>query len=220
MPLSRNLLDRVQPEPSSIRRITEPVGDVVTLAQQRLYMRVDETKDDSEIQAMLDSAVRTAEDFMERSLIDQKWRITYDAVPFDFLSIPDLPRILELSRPPIKTLDLVEFTKLDGTTDTVTLTDLINDFQAEPGRIALKPGANWPTGLQSINAIRFEYSTGYGTAGSNTIPPGIKQAIRRIVSTWYEQREDMVTGTIAIKMPDGIFTLATQILYPWKVIDL
>ena len=144
MPLSRNPRQLRAPDPRSVRRFVEPTVVVVTLAEQRLYMRVDETADDTEITAQVAAATREAEDFTRRAFITQQWRITYDAGPFDFFTVPATPRIIELPRPIIISLDKIETIAEDGTPSTFALSNVIVDTNAEPGRITLRPGSTWP----------------------------------------------------------------------------
>lgn len=215
MPSSRNPRQTRMPDPQSIRRFVEPLNNVVSLAEQKLYMRVDETADDTEITAAIAAATKEAEDFTRRAFITQQWRITFNAAPFDLFTIPDVPRLIELPRPEIQSLDKIETVAEDGTVSTFALTNVIVDINSQPGKVTLKPGSSWPTGLQIIDAIRFEYTAGYGDT-SVSVPLPIVQAIKKIASTMYEHREDVITGTIVSKIPQD----SVQKLSPYRIMHL
>lgn len=139
------------PEPRSVIRTAEPTQDPVTLEEAKAFLRIAgaTTLHDAVIRGLIPAATRTAEDFCQRAFIEQEWTITFDALLFDFFSIPDIPRIIRLPRPRLLKLDEVKFFKEDGTTELFTLTDLTIDSNTEPARIVLNRGgvvAHGPAG--------------------------------------------------------------------------
>jgi uncharacterized phiE125 gp8 family phage protein len=53
---------------------------------------------------------------------------------------------------------------------------------------------------ERANAIRNEYICGYGAAATN-VPPALRQAMLLLIAHWFENREAVVTGTIATTIP-------------------
>ena len=199
------------PPPRAVVRITEPVLDPITLAEQKAWSRILGTAQDTIITAMIKGATRFAEDWMQRALITQSWLIAFDSFPFGFFSIPDTPQIIELPYSKVITLDEVKVFFDDDTSD-ATLADRFQiDLNSEPGRIILKPSRNWPSGLRDIDAVNIKYTSGFGVAQS-TVPQAIKDAIHYIVADRFENRESYRKEAVNI-IPRG----AEELLMPWKI---
>ena len=211
MPRARASRQLKAPAPQSIRRITEPSGDLYEVQDQKDWSRVDDEIQDAQIAANIRAATRLAEDFCLRAFITQSWRITYDRLPFGGLSIPAIPRIIELPRPLLITLDQVQVVLEDDSTSLVSTDSFHKDLNGEPGRIMLKDGVSWPTGLREIDAIRIDYTCGYGD--ESVVPDGIKTGVKMIASTAFENREDWVVGKTVAEIPRN----AEAWLQPFKV---
>lgn len=213
--MSRSMLQRgiVAPEPKSLRRVTEiPTTFPITVAEAKLHAHIDTSTDDADVTAWIQLATRTVEQFTRRTLITTVWRMTYDALPFDFFTIPAIPRIIRLFRPPIISLDEIEFVKEDDSTSLFTLSDLIVDTNSEPGRVSLRPGVEWPSGLRLIDAVRIKYTAGYGATGAS-VPEAFRTAIKRLVGTMAENREDIIIGQSVVDIPFG----TKAILAPYQI---
>ena len=202
------------PSPRSIRRSVDPTADIVTLTAVKEWLRIGSSvsEHDNVLLALIRSATRKAEDFTQRAFIQQTWVITFDALLFDFFSIPDIPRLIELPRPRLISLDEVRFFKEDGTETTFTLTDLIVDSNSEPARIILKRGVTWPTGLRDIDAVKITYKAGYG-ATAVTVPESIKDGVKQIIATRFENRENIIVGASIAEVPLD----AKEMLGPYKI---
>lgn len=209
------------PEPRSVIRTAEPDQDPVTLEDAKAFLRIPSAVGihDEVIKGFIPAATRTAEDFCKRAFIQQEWTISFDALLFDFFSIPDIPRIIRLPRPRLINLDEVRFFKEDGTETVFALTDLIIDSNSEPARLVLKQGKTWPTGLRDIDALHIKYRSGYGTLTASSkadVPAAIQTGIKQIIATWFENREDLVVGKAVSTVPrDSRITLT-----PYRIMTL
>lgn len=85
----------------------------------------------------------------------------------------------------------------DDTAATLTQgTDFDIDTATIPGIIRLRYGKSWPsTTLRPTNPIIIRAKVGYGAARAS-VPGRVKTAIKILSATMYQQREDIVTGTI------------------------
>lgn len=209
------------PEPESVLRTAEPDQEPVKLEEAKEFLRISAAVGihDARIKGFIAAATRTAEDFCKRAFILQEWTISFDAIPFDFFSIPDIPRIIRLPRPRLLNLDEVRFFNEDGTESTFTLTNLIVDSNSEPARLLLKRGVTWPTGLRDIDAVHIKYRAGYGVLAASSaadVPEAIKLGIMQMVATWFENREDEVVGAAVNKITrDSRITLL-----PYRIMTL
>ena len=205
------------PPPKSIRRSVEPTADIVSLAAVKKFVRIGNSVSihDDELLGLIRSATMQAEDFTKRAFIQQTWVITFDALLFDFFSIPDIPRLIEIPRPRLISLDEVRFFKEDGTEEVFDLNDLTVDTNSEPGRVVLKRGVTWPTGLRDIDAVKLTYKAGYGTKASD-VPETIKLGVKQMISTWFENHEDIVVGVSVSEIPRG----SRMTLMPYRIMTL
>lgn len=202
------------PPPASIRRIVEPAAVVLLTDLAKEWSRVNGTKDDALLGALIDSATRMAEDFTARAFITQDWQITFDSLPFETFVIPDIPRLIELPRPRLQSVLTISVFKEDDTEVAQTLTDFIIDTNSEPGRIMPKPGFSWPSGLRSIDSVKITYRAGYGAAAA--VPETIKTAIKMMVSDSFENRESWVVGATVATIP----RTAEILLAPYRIFTL
>lgn len=191
----------------SLKRIIPPAEDPITLAEAKLYLRVDSTADDDLITDMVSAATRQAENFTRRAFVTQTWDQIMDS--------PDT--LIEVRRPPLISVDGIYATDTDGVeSELAAATYYYVDTASEPGRVRLRTGATWPTWpeIREIAGFRIRYTCGYG--GASDVPEDIKLAIRRTVASWYENREDYITGAVAANLPEN----AESILSDYRVIYL
>jgi uncharacterized phiE125 gp8 family phage protein len=107
----------------------------------------------------------------------------------------------------------IVYSDTNGASQTVASSDYVVSTFDEPGRIALANGKSWPSTLEQINAVRVDYTAGYG-ATADTVPEAIKQAMRMLVSHWYENREATVS---AATLPREMDFAVRETLRPFTV---
>lgn len=199
---------------TSLTLITAPTVEPVSNADAKAFCRVDATADDNLFTSLIVAARRAAESYTKRALCTQTWEWQFDGPPGDVLFIP---------KPPLLSITSIKFTDTDGTEGAAVASSVYTvDTGRSPGRVLLNPGQNWGyTSLRSFLGTRVKFVAGYGataadgaTAGS--VPEDLALAIKRIVLTNFEAREDNVIGTIASKIPDD----AKSLLDPYRVIRL
>ena len=65
------------------------------------------------------------------------------------------------------------------------------------------------TNLEAINAVRILFTAGYEPGLDSpydltgNIPASVKAGMLLMIGSWYDQREDLVVGTIVQKIPFG-----------------
>ncbi len=185
----------------SVKLITAPTEEPVSLAEAKLHLRMDaeETSpatthpDDVLVAALIEAARDWAERFQNRAYITQTWRLSMVAFPTE--------RYIELPRPPLQSLvtlsywdgtatQVVSFVDPSGTALLET-DDYLVDIESQPGRLCLKPGLSWPVIESRANAVQIEYVAGYGAASD--VPERVKAAIKLRISEMYENRGDQAT---------------------------
>ena len=151
-----------------LERVTAPASEPVTLAEAKLYLRVDGTNEDSLISDLIVAARMSAESWLRLSLITQSWKLVYN----DYL---DSEIILPMS--PIVNVSSVIVTNRDATIQTISL----NNYYLNAAKNKLLFD-NYVSGF----SIEINYNTGYGTAPQ--IPQPIKYGILAHIAALYDER--------------------------------
>ncbi len=150
----------------SLKLITAPSLDPVTLEEMREYLRADGAEFDITIPRLIKAAREAAQNYQNRAFYTQTWELSFDVFPRMPLKIP---------LPPLQNLVSVKYTDKDGTEKAMNLNDFIVDKRSEPGRIAFKQGKSWPSvELQPIDSVVIQFTAGY--TDINKIPNTVKLA--------------------------------------------
>jgi len=163
----------------SVRVITAPAEEPVSVATAKLHLRVDNSADDTLIGTLITAARVKGEAAARRAFITQTLEATFD----DWPSSCHAGGLLPLPRPPLQSVTSVKYIDSDGVER--TWTDFQIDARSEPGRVYFVslPGET----LFFSGAITVRYVAGWGNAAA--CPEPIKQAILSAVAYWYEVRD-------------------------------
>jgi len=74
------------------------------------------------------------------------------------------------------------------------------DIESEPGWIVAVAGVGWPDTVVAVNAVRVNYTAGYGEDAED-VPQAIRQWILLRVGHWYENREASIVGAPVEPLP-------------------
>ena len=175
----------------SLKRITAPSTQCVSVSEVKTFLRIDTTAQDYIIQSMIKSAESYAENYMKRAINKQQWELRLD----DFNGHDG---DIELPRPPLTTVssEVVVNYVLDttvGDTTSISATALTIDYQSEPGVLYPSYDNEWPDPRDEKNAVRITYYSGYATPA--LVPESIKQWVKLRVGSMYENRESLMVGT-------------------------
>jgi uncharacterized phiE125 gp8 family phage protein len=178
----------------TLRLITPPAAEPVTLAEARLHLRADSTDEDTLITSLITAAREECEQKIERSLMTQTWELTQDA----------FSRVVVLPRPPIVSITSIKYIDAAGALQTLAPSAYVLDPDSEPGRVVPAFGTSWPATQCIVNAVKVRYTAGYADAGS--IPASIKDWIKVRINTLFEHREQLIAGLTVAQTPfvDGL----------------
>lgn len=191
--------------------ITPPDIEPISVEEARQQVRINTGDEDDLLMAFIGAARHQAEAITGRQLIEATWELQLDDICVDVLSLP---------RPPLRAVSSVKY--LDMAAVTQTWASALYQVHAptgpfaDRGRLAPVPSAVWPlTGPGRLNAFQIRFTAGYGTAAED-VPEAIRQAMRLMIGTWFENRESAVLGTSVDTLPLGALALLT----PFKVYGL
>ncbi len=157
-------------------RIIAPITEPLTLAEAKLYLRIDGSAEDSLIADLIAVARELAEQYMRISLITQQWKISFD----DYV-----PEELLLPYPPIVSIESIMIFARDGSSVVV-----------EPDSYFIGSSQDTLVFDTIIYGHRIEiiYNTGYGNAAD--IPSPIKYGMLAHMAFLYEQRGEAEIATL------------------------
>ncbi len=184
---------------------TAPASTAVSLAEAKQHLRVDSDfdSDDAYITTLIEVATDLVEQFTRRRLITQTYNLYYDQFP-DYMNLQ------------VGIVASVVHIKYRDTSDveqTLAGANYVLDDKIKPGRIYISSTGTFPETYDRPNAVEVEFTVGSAAAD---VESAIKQAILIIVGRYFEQRQDVVIGTIATELP----LMVEYILTPYRLLEL
>jgi len=162
-----------------LQKVTEPDYEPVTIAEAKAQVRVTHTEEDAWFRRQIRAARRAAQAIQWRAYNTQTFAILFDC-------LPELP--ISFPRGPLVSVEHVYTYDVDNVQTDVALSTFQIDVDSQPGRMAFANGGAWSsTTVRSLNAVRIEFTAGYG-ANPEDQPEDIRDAILLYVAHAYENR--------------------------------
>ena len=186
--------------PHSLTLTTAPAVEPITRAEAYLQERLTPTgsplshPEDALIDIQIAGARQWAELKTRRALITQTWTMKMDRFPSaGAIQIPKLN---------LQVVNSIKY--IDEAGDQQTWSDALYevDISSKPGRVQPIDGESYPDTDPTLAAVEIEYDAGYGDA-STDVDQTIILAMLMVFGHLYQNREAVVTGTIAVKVPIG-----------------
>lgn len=185
----------------SLKLITAPTAEPVTLLEAKDHLRVDGADEDALISVLITAARKWCEEYTGRQFVTATWDWTMDSFCPSFVA----------PIPPLQSVTSIKYLDTAAVEQTLASSVYRVDAVSEPGRIALDYGQSWPSTHPVINAVTIRFVAGYGAP--QAVPEPIRQAMLILIGEMYEQREESLVGTIQSSVPFGVRALLT----PYKV---
>jgi uncharacterized phiE125 gp8 family phage protein len=170
-----------------LERTSGPTSEPITTAEAKSHLRVDSTDHDTRIDALIRAAREYVEQVTRRALMTQTWKLYLDDFP--------LSERIDLPRPPIQSVTLIEYVDTDGATQTLDASQYRVDSKTEPGRITEAEGVTWPATDQVTNAVTITYDAGYGGTAAD-VPQAIQEAIQLQVELLFDRPDSGYAKTL------------------------
>lgn len=157
-----------------LKVITAATQEPVTLAEAKVFLRVDTDADDALIAALISAAREFSEHYTQSTFASVEYESALDAFPLDAISLPNAPSA---------EVESVKYTDGAGVEQTVDPADyVLSDYGMTP---YIYPVDSWPAAGDFPNAVRVRYLVTVAT-----VPAVAKAAILEMVAHLYENRED------------------------------
>lgn len=170
--------------------VTPATSNPITLTEAKTHLKVDTTADDTFITNLIKSATSSAQEYTNRFFIattiqqvGDKWE--------------DISNLL---KSPVASVTNIKYVNPSDSLQTLSTDVYFVDDVNKPARIGLKPNQSFPEIIDRLNAVQVNYVVGLA-AGPDEVDEGIRQALLLTIGNWYQNRQAVVTGTIATELP-------------------
>ena len=170
--------------------VTGPSSEPITLAEAKLYLRVDDTTEDALITAIITAARRKFENDTYHYLMPQTWELYLNQNEINAEQI-------SINKSDITAISSVKYYDQSNTQQTLSTNDYQTAIQGRPYSIQL---TTVPQVYNRLEAMVIRFTLGYTNAAA--VPEDIKTAIKTLIGTLYENRQTIVTGTQVNEVPD------------------
>lgn len=200
-----------------VRIVQRPATEAVSLEDCRAHLRLTATgsplshPDDYWITNIgLPAAREWCENYTGRAFASQTIELAINGFP---ATADAWYAALGMSLPfsPVQYIESVTYIDSDGASQLVDPTVYALDSFQEPGMLFSAYGQTWPTTRGMRGAVRVRYRAGYTVPGESPddfpLPYALKAAVLLLLAHWHENREPMVTGTIATELKFTLISL-------------
>lgn len=189
-------------------QLTPPDEEPLTYEEAKAHLRLTDDAEKDLVTVLILAAREHAEARTRRAFVSQVWRLTLDAFPRTERG----DRPIVLAKGTLQEVVSVQYRDAAGALVPLDPTAYVVDASAAPGRIHPAYGTRWPTTRCEPNAVQVEFRAGYGPA--TKVPASLKAAMKLHLGLLYENREAVVTGTIATELPMAYTALLRPFMLP------
>jgi uncharacterized phiE125 gp8 family phage protein len=172
------------------RLVTPPASEPVSLAEAKLYLKLDGDDENDLVASLIAAARLTIEAASRKQLIAQTWRLVLKRWPSEPL------------RSPLSPLLAVTGAALRSSANVVTpLPNVVGQIMAGVDPPAITLGSPQPVLVPPDGQLEIDLLTGFGPAATD-VPASLRQAVLMQMARWFENRGDHVTGADASLAPE------------------
>lgn len=178
----------------SLIRIAEPGSEPLTLAEVRRWCRVpdDHTDDDADLQGLITTYRVQAEHECGRAFLSTTWEQVFDAFP---------AVELVLAAQPVSSITSVRYLDTAGVAQTMPSADYVLDDATDPAFVLPAVGKQWPSTIDSINAVRVRFVQGWASASNPRCAP-LRTWLRLQIESAYKLRGAHLAGMPVAEVPN------------------
>jgi uncharacterized phiE125 gp8 family phage protein len=189
--------------------VTGPVSEPLSTDEFKDFARITDSIEDHLIDSFGLAAREKVEDDTRRALITQTWDWILDEFP------DSSDAALTVPLPPLQSITSITYVDTNGTSQTWSADEYQVDSASRQGRIMPAYGESWPDTRDEMNAATVRYIAGYGDNAVD-VPERLLQAMKVLVATWYEHREELVLGVKPHEIPEVM--AYKRLIWPLRIL--
>ena len=164
----------------SLVQSAAPSVEPVTTTDQKNWMRVDTSDEDTLIGSLAAAARAYVEMATSRQCITASWVLKLKNFPAGDIVLPIFP---------LQSITSIKYYDSNGAEQTWSSALYDVDTAMEPGRVRPVSGADYPSDVRGYtDDIEITFVSGDGDAASD-VPDGVLSAIKILAANWFENRE-------------------------------
>lgn len=177
-----------------LERVAAPALEPVSLEEAKEHIRVMDQTQDGLVDVLIVAAREMAETLSGgRQYITAQWKSTLCMFPY-------CGGMIELPKPPLQSVESIKYVDMAGTLQTLSPSVYQVVTSGQVGAIVTKYGQFWPDTREEADAVRIEFTAGYGDEPED-VPATIRHAVKLLVGHLYENREPVVVGSTPAEIP-------------------
>lgn len=182
----------------ALELLEAPAATPISLSEVKAQLRIEHEDDDLLLVRLIKvaTAYTDVQGALGHAMISQKWGQWITSTP---------EQSVKLTLGPVISVDAVKYYDTDGNLQTDTLSNYEIYGTQFAKTIGPKEGFNWPVAEDRSDAIRIEYTIGYGTSSSD-VPDTLRHAMMMLIGHWYENRETTMMDELS-NIPYGFDAL-------------
>lgn len=185
-------------------RKTAPDQDPISLSEAKAHLKVIGSEEDETILRLIRAVVDEvdgATGWLGRCLCPQVWTLKLDAFP--------RTGGVRIPLAPVQTVDEVRYLDPDGVVQTWAGTDWEALPHLQETKLLLPAyGKSWPSVREGRMGVEVDFTAGY--ASPDHVPGDLFHGLLLVLGRWFENREDVIKGTISSKLPFAAETLLSK----------
>jgi len=164
----------------SLVQSAAPSVEPVTTTDQKNWMRIDTSDEDTLIGSLAAAARAYVEMATSRQCITASWVLKLKNFPAGDIVLPIFP---------LQSITSIKYYDSNGAEQTWSSALYDVDTAMEPGRVRPVSGADYPSDVRVYtDDIESTFVSGDGDAASD-VPDGVLSAIKILAANWFENRE-------------------------------
>ena len=184
--------------------VTGAPTSLVTLTEAKDHLEIDHSDKDTFITSLVAAASQMIDgyDGMVGKTVGEQ-TVTY--------SLADTPPVhIDLPVFPVKSLTSVSYFDTDGNSQTIDVASFRLVGNEDYAFLETVEGFQWPTTFDRHDAITFTLLCGF-----DTVPQALKHACLMLVAHWFENREDVLVGSISKSIEMAVESLVNRYRKGW-----